>query len=51
MLSAVKYLRNPENDILQMYECFMDIFPGIENCIQTNLTIMKNCTEKGNNNQ
>lgn len=48
VLSAVHYLRNPENDVFQMYECLTDIFPGIENCIHTNLTLKSNCTEKGN---
>ena len=46
VLSAVNYLRNPENDVFQMYECFTDIFPGIEDCIETNLSLKENCTEK-----
>ena len=35
------------SDILKMYEVWTDLFPGIEECIHSNLTVRDYCTEQG----
>ena len=35
------------SDIIRMYEVLSDLFPGIEECIHSNLTVREDCTEQG----
>ena len=47
MKSIVLQTRNMTSDIIRMYEVLSDLFPGIDECIHSNLTVREDCTEQG----
>ena len=48
-LDFVSNTRNATEDTASMYEVMTDFFPGIENCVNEDLTVRKNCTPTGMN--
>ena len=43
----VSQTRNITEDIIKMYEVISDLFPGIEECVHTDLRVREDCTEQG----
>ncbi len=43
----VSNTRNETEDLDSMYEVIIDVFPGIEKCVNKDLTVKTNCTSKG----